>query len=186
PAGERPVRLPLGGRHNVSNAAGAAAAALAAGATLDDVVAGLAALRAVPGRLAVSETAGGARVVDDSYNANPASLHSAMAFVAAASGPAWLVLGDMQELGDGGREAHAEVGERARQLGLARVYAVGPLSRAAVEAFGDGAAWFATTDALIAALRVDLAPGVTVLVKGSRAARLGRVARALLASDGEG
>lgn len=185
PEGSCPVVLPLGGLHNVANAAAAAAAAQAVGVSLDDIVAGLACLRAVPGRLHVHETAAGVRVIDDSYNANPASLDSAMQFAVQATGPAWIALGDMGELGRTESALHAEVGRRARELGLARLYAVGPLSRAAADAFGEQGYWFETSAALAAALRSDVTKGVTVLVKGSRSAHLETVVAALLGGTGD-
>jgi UDP-N-acetylmuramoyl-tripeptide--D-alanyl-D-alanine ligase len=80
----------------------------------------------------------------------------------------------------------AEIGEFARQGGVARLFAVGDDARHAVEAFGAGATWFAGVDDLIAALRAELAPGVTVLVKGSRSNRLERVAAALGAGATDG
>ena len=180
PHGHREINLPLGGCHNVANAVAAAAAASVIGASLDDIAAGLAGLSAVPGRLNVRTSSAGVRVIDDTYNANPASLESALAFAANAQGEAWLVLGDMGELGDDGPALHTQVGERARHLGLSRIYAAGKLSRAAAEAFGQGGQWFETVDALIAALCSDAGEGVTLLVKGSRSARLERVVDALM------
>src|SRR5690606_41625502 len=87
--------------------------------------------------------------------------------LAAAGGEGWLVLGDMRELGGDAVALHAEAGRRARRSGLARLFALGPLSAAAAESFGGGC-HFDNHDALAAALRADLHPGVRVLVKGSR------------------
>jgi UDP-N-acetylmuramoyl-tripeptide--D-alanyl-D-alanine ligase len=85
----------------------------------------------------------------------------------------------MMELGDSSDELHAEVGRYARQAGIQRLLAIGPRSHFAVEAFGRGAQWFADIDALIGEARNTLAPGVAVLIKGSRANRLERVSAAL-------
>jgi UDP-N-acetylmuramoyl-tripeptide--D-alanyl-D-alanine ligase len=179
PAGELAVRLPLAGPHNALNAACAAAAAFAAGANADDVAGGLASVRNAAGRLQVLATASGARLIDDSYNANPASMDAAIACLAALPEPRWLVVGDMAELGADREGPHAAVGARARAAGIARLYATGPLSRAAVEAFGPGGAWYPDVEALIAALAGELHASVTVLVKASRSARMERVADAL-------
>jgi len=186
PAGRRTVTLALPGEHNVMNALAAAAAAHAAGAGLDAIVAGLGRVRAVSGRLEVKQLPGGARLIDDSYNANPASVRAGLRALAALDGQHWLVLGEMRELGEESPQLHAEVGEFARESGVARLFAVGEDARHAVEAFGAGATWFAGVEDLTAALGTELAPGVTVLVKGSRSNRLERVAAALGAGATDG
>jgi UDP-N-acetylmuramoyl-tripeptide--D-alanyl-D-alanine ligase len=99
--------------------------------------------------------------------------------LAGLPGQRWLVLGEMRELGEESARMHAEIGEAARQSGVSRLLAVGDDAHHAVEAFGAGATWFANADDLIAALRVELGPDVTVMVKGSRSNRLERVAAAL-------
>jgi UDP-N-acetylmuramoyl-tripeptide--D-alanyl-D-alanine ligase len=131
----------------------------------------------------VKQLPGGVRLIDDSYNANPASVRAGLRALAALAGQHWLVLGEMRELGEQSPQLHAEIGEFARQSGVARLLAVGEEARHAVETFGAGAVWFAGVEELIAVLRAELAPGVTVLVKGSRSNRLERVAAALGAAD---
>ncbi len=181
PQGSVPVTLPLPGRHNVLNAAAAAAAALAAGARPAAVRCALAGVRGAPRRLQVRAGRGGARILDDTYNANPGSLAAALDTLQALPGVHWLALGDMGELGPGAAALHAEVGRRARAAGVERLYAVGELSRGAARAFGAGAQVFADADALAAALGEALRPGVTVLVKGSRFMAMERVVEALAA-----
>ena len=124
--------------------------------------------------------ANGAVLIDDSYNANPGSLNAAIDTLASASGANWLVLGDMRELGEDAAMLHAEAGRRAKQAGIARLYALGPLSAAAVEAFGEGARHFDSHAALADALRADLHAAVRVLVKGSRGSAMDRIVDALL------
>ena len=153
PMGTKPATLGLGGLHNLRNALGAAAVAAATGASLDDLVAGLAAVRAIAGRLDLKPAINGALLVDDSYNANPSSLKAGLDAFKSFGGARWLVLGDMMELGDSADELHAEVGRYAKQAGIQRMFAIGKRSHFAVEAFGNGAQWFADIDALIAALR---------------------------------
>ncbi|MGH8174847.1 MAG: glutamate ligase domain-containing protein, partial [Steroidobacter sp.] len=179
PYGARAATLNLAGLHNLRNALGAAAAACAAGAELDDIVAGLAAVKTVAGRLELKPAINGAFVVDDSYNANPSSLKAGLDAFRTFSGARWLVLGEMKELGDSADELHAEVGRYARQAGVERLLAVGERARYAVDAFGEGARWFEDVDALISEARSSLTSGVAVLIKGSRANRLERVAAAL-------
>ena len=177
----RSVRLALAGRHNVVNALGAAAAAHAAGAHLSAIAAGLGRMRAVGGRLQLQPALHGARVIDDSYNANPSSLTAALQVLAAIDGERWLVLGDMAELGAHARAAHVAAGREARAAGVSRLFALGALTGDAVESFGAGAEWFPDAATLAARVVALLAPGVTVLIKGSRLNRLERVVAALSA-----
>jgi UDP-N-acetylmuramoyl-tripeptide--D-alanyl-D-alanine ligase len=95
------------------------------------------------------------------------------------SGPSWLVLGDMAELGDASQDSHAHIGSYARDCGIKRLFAMGPLSSRAVETFGSGGEWFADADSLTRRLQAELTSGVTVLIKGSRINRLERVVQAL-------
>jgi len=183
PAGRASVRLALAGRHNVVNALGAAAAAHAAGTSLADIASGLERARAVKGRLQAHDGANGARLIDDSYNANPSSLSAGLDVLAGFDGERWLVLGDMNELGAQSREAHVAAGREARARGVSRLFAVGAMTRESVGAFGPGAEWFADAAQLSNKVRGLLAPGVTVLVKGSRSNRLERVVEALRAAE---
>ena len=179
PAGRRRIELALAGEHNVLNALAATAAALAAGAPLDAVEQGLRSMRAVAGRLEVKTARGGARLIDDAYNANPGSLRVGLGALAQVPGVRWLVLGEMAELGADAPRLHAEMGAFARECGVARVFAVGEGARPAVEAFGAGADWYPGTDALLEALLPALHADVTLYVKGSRVNRLERVTAAL-------
>jgi len=185
PQGSAAIELSLGGAHNVANALAAAAAAAAAGATLEHIAAGLAAVRAVPGRLQFKQSASGAWLIDDSYNANPSSMRAAIEVLATLSGRKWLVLGDMGELGAFAADAHTDIGEFARAQGIERLYATGPLMQRAVESFGAGARWYGAAAELTAALHEalrDAGPEVRLLVKGSRSNRLERVVEALTGS----
>jgi UDP-N-acetylmuramoyl-tripeptide--D-alanyl-D-alanine ligase len=192
PAGEAAVELRLSGRHNVMNALAAAAAAHAVGIGIGDIVRGLEAMRAVERRLQLKRGIGGARVIDDTYNANPGSVKAALEVLAVSSagGEKVLVLGDMGELGNAGEALHEQVGRQARAIGVDRLYTVGELARTAAGTFGKCAAHFATQEALIEALRADLAAAasaaVTVLVKGSRSMRMERVVDAIANADAAG
>jgi UDP-N-acetylmuramoyl-tripeptide--D-alanyl-D-alanine ligase len=179
PTGSMPIELRLAGRHNVNNALCAAAAATAAGASLDDVRAGLATMRPVPGRLQFKSAPGGAWIVDDSYNANPSSMKAGIEVLSGVDARRWLVMGDMGELGDFADESHREIGRFARNNRVDRMFATGKLSALAVEAFGAGAQWYADAESLARAVNAELTREVCVLVKGSRSARLERVVDAL-------
>ena len=179
PQGRTDIELRLAGMHNVGNALGAAAAAVSAGATLPQVAAGLASMRPVPGRLNFRTARTGAWVIDDSYNANPSSMHAGIDVLAGLDGRRWLVIGDMAELGEFADGAHAEVGRYARARGVERLYATGKLTGLAVESFGSGARWFPDGEAMARTLEAELEAGVRVLVKGSRMNRLERVVEAI-------
>ena len=183
PQGEVRVELALPGRHSVRNALAAAAMSLGAGASLDAIRAGLGEARAVAGRLVRHRLGNGALLIDDSYNANPGSLDAAIDMLAAAGGEAWLVLGDMRELGADAEALHAEAGRRAKAAGVARLYALGELSAAAARAFGAGACHFDSHEALADALRADLRGDVRILVKGSRGSAMDRVVATLLEGE---
>jgi UDP-N-acetylmuramoyl-tripeptide--D-alanyl-D-alanine ligase len=179
PLGERAIMLKAGGAHNVGNALAAAAAASAAGASLEDIALGLADFRAVSGRLQLKAGARGSWIIDDSYNANPSSVRAALELLRSLTGVTWLVLGDMAELGESSEDSHAHIGSYARDCGIKRLFAMGPLSSRAVETFGPGGEWFADADSLTRRLQAELSAGVTVLIKGSRINRLERVVQAL-------
>jgi UDP-N-acetylmuramoyl-tripeptide--D-alanyl-D-alanine ligase len=183
PAGAVEIKLPVLGRHNARNAVAAAAAAIAAGAGLHSVKAGLESLQQVRGRLVMREIRQGVRLLDDTYNANPGSLTAALEVLAAQPGERWLVLGDMNELGTNGEVLHRQAGELALASGVTRLYTLGHLSQATAAAFGSGALWFKSHAALSGVLRSELHPGVNVLIKGSRSTRMEKVVWALLAHE---
>ncbi|MBI5040158.1 MAG: UDP-N-acetylmuramoyl-tripeptide--D-alanyl-D-alanine ligase [Gammaproteobacteria bacterium] len=186
PQGRVELLLSLPGRHNVLNALGATAAALAAGADLATIKDGLENLGGVSGRLQRKTRADGGLVLDDTYNANPASMRAAIDVLRELPGESWLVLGDMGELGDDAERLHAEIGEYARAAGLAGLFTLGTLSAQAGRAFGPKAQVFGELDALVAALRTQLHPDINLLVKGSRSAGMERVVVALTAAEQAG
>lgn len=179
PRGNAEVMLSLPGRHNIANALAATAVALALDVPLNTITEGLEQAAGVAGRLRREVTPGGWTLVDDSYNANPSSVAVAIDTLMLAEGERWLVLGDMAELGNDARELHAQIGALARERGVDRLFAVGPLGAATVEAFGAHGAHFDDKGALIDALITQIGAGVTCLIKGSRSAGMEQVATAL-------
>jgi len=179
------VHLPMPGEHNIRNALAAAAAALAAGVSVVSIQAGLSAARNVGGRLLSVSSASGAQLFDDSYNANPASLKAAIAFLATQPGETWLILGDMGELGPESEQLHRDCGLAARKAGLSRLLCVGDLAGAAATAFGSGGRSFGSREELVSAISNELAAGITVLVKGSRSMGMEKVVAGLAAAGGE-
>jgi UDP-N-acetylmuramoyl-tripeptide--D-alanyl-D-alanine ligase len=175
---EADVWLPLLGRQNVANALAAAAATQAVGASLDDIVAGLARAAPVRGRLRAVPGRKGATIIDDSYNANPGSVHAALDHLASLSGRRILVFGNMAELGPTAPELHKEIGEYARGR-CDLLFAIGDLASEAAAAFGAEGRPVADIDAALAALDPLLASDVTVLVKASRVMGLDRLVKTL-------
>ena len=184
PVGTLEIDLPLQGRHNALNALAATAAAIAVEVDLEAVKSGLGSMQPVMGRLVAKHGRNGARILDDTYNANPASLSVAIEVLTSQAGRPWLVLGDMGELGEAAEELHRQAGEVARGAGVERLFAVGNLSRFAIAAFGAGGQHFEDKEALLLRLNDELCADITVLVKGSRAMQMEVVAEALLDRGG--
>lgn len=147
---------------------------------LDAIAAGLAALQPVAGRGKSLAGHNGALIIDDSYNANPASVRAAIDVLACLDGRRVLVLGDMGELGATEQQAHQQIGAYARAQGLNGLYATGKLSSLAATEFGDGGRSFADRTALAVALKTELDPATRVLVKGSRSAGMEEVIAVLV------
>ena len=181
PVGEFTCTLKLLGRHNVMNALAATAVSVAANVDLQIIADGIGALQAVPGRLQLKPGINGARVIDDTYNANPNSLRAGLDVLASCEGEKFLVLGDMGELGDNTIELHQQAGADAARLNIDRVYTLGGFSEEATEAFGENGQHFEDVDELVKAIKPMLSNNVSVLIKGSRMMRMERVVEALLA-----
>ena len=179
PEGSARVVLHAPGRHMARNALAAAAVACAARLPTEAIVRGLERFRPVGGRLAVTTTHAGFHVIDDSHNANPDSVRAAIDVLASRPPPRWLVLGDMDEVGDDGPAFHAEIGAYARVSGIERMLVAGTLSRDTTRAFGAGGEHFDSVEALADRIARVVRAGVTVLVKGSRFMRMERVVAAL-------
>lgn len=179
PIGRIDIHLPLSGGHNVMNALAAAACCLSLDISLQAIKSGLEKIAPVKGRLQTKQGKKGARIIDDTYNANPTSLSAALNVLANYQGSRYMVLGDMGELGDKAIESHREAGEVAKQLDIDGLYTIGELSFNAMQAYGDGALHFESYEALDKALLDILAEDTTVLVKGSRYMQMERIVNAL-------
>lgn len=188
------VELPLLGRHNLYNALAAAAAAWAAGAGHVEIREGLAMASLSPMRGEVVIARGGFTIINDAYNASPASMEAAIALLSHARKPGGRImaaLADMLELGSASLEAHLAVGRMAAEHGLDAVYTTGPGGRLIVEgAVSAGlpvelARHFASREELAAAILGDLAPGPgdVILVKGSRGMGMEKVVSLLKGPD---
>lgn len=183
PQGRIAVDLALPGQHNVGNALVAAALSMRVGASLEDIKYGLENMEQVDGRLKVITLTNQVKLLDDSYNANIASVTAAIDLLSSFSGRRVLVLGDMGELGEKARYYHEQVGDYAKEKGISDLYTLGVLSQSASDAFGGE--HFSSIEDLVAALNDNILSeqrDITILVKGSRSAGMERVVKALEAS----
>jgi len=178
------VRLGFVGEHNAMNAAAAAALALSLAYTFEEISRGLSSARPYAHRSRIVVGAGGITLLDDCYNASPASMEAALATLASltkgGSGRVIAVLGDMLELGAFEEEAHRALGRKARgSVDLAAFF--GPRSLHSLEEFSSSSssAHFLEIEPLVAWLRPRLRSGDVLLVKGSRGMKLERVVDAL-------
>ncbi len=181
------VSLAVPGVHNRVNAAAAATLALCAGATVEQVVAGLASFSSVEMRSTLRRLRDGSLLLEDCYNASPSAVTIALRTLCElpVEGRRVVVLGDMRELGPSGPSFHWDAGALAARLGVECLLGFGPLSAHAVDAYSslsDGVGMhFDSIEALASFLLADHRAGDVVLVKGSRAMRLERVVGELLA-----
>ena len=182
PKGSAEVRLSVPGMHNVGNALVAAALSIQVGASLDDVRDGLREMSQVKGRLNVKQLSGQVRLLDDTYNANVASVNAAIDTLSSFSGMKVLVLGDMAELGEKARYYHEQVGEYARQKGIDHLYSLGVLSQHASSVYQELGQHFTDAQSLVASLEalcVNEQRDISILVKGSRSSKMENVVEAI-------
>ena len=174
------ISLKLAGRHNVVNALAATAASLALDISLKQIKQGLESVKPVTGRLQPLVSRLGNIVIDDTYNANSASLKAGLDVLASFRGKPWLVLGAFGELGPESPKMHEEMGALIKASGVERLLAVGSDSKNTVQAFGEGATFFEKQQDLIDVLKQELKGDETILIKGSRAQHMENVAAALI------
>ena len=182
------IRLPLPGAHNAGNATLVIAAAELLGITPDEAAAGMQEAELTGNRLKIRQ-ANGIKVIDDSYNACPASTKSAIQTLTATQGKRKIaILGDMLELGSESRSGHLEVGAFAAQNGVDLLVAIG--KDAAY--YAEGAAghldtakirYFPEKKDFLQALPELLQPGDVVLVKASRSMELEEIADCICEPD---
>ncbi|MEL6722882.1 MAG: UDP-N-acetylmuramoyl-tripeptide--D-alanyl-D-alanine ligase [Pseudomonadota bacterium] len=167
----------LAGEHNRQNALAAIAVAERLDISANDIIAGLAALLPVAGRLSPHRTAQGSWIIDDSYNANADSVRAALQVLSQAPGRRTLVLGDLAETGSDGITHYTELGQNARQLGIERLLSCGTDSYQASATHGS--LHFATRAELSDYLHQTAQAGESILIKGSRNAHLEQVVQQL-------
>lgn len=176
------VQLNVPGLHNVANALAAACVCVSLGASLLDISLGLVQMQPVKGRVNLLKVNTHLTVIDDTYNANVDSAKAAIDLLKQTAGHTIVVLGDMAELGLNARSYHEEVGVYAKEQGINHLLSLGVLSQNASDGFGDKAKHFSTREQLLSHLYQlinQASQKVTVLVKGSRSAKMELVVSAL-------
>jgi UDP-N-acetylmuramoyl-tripeptide--D-alanyl-D-alanine ligase len=180
------LRIGAPGRHWISNALAVVACAGALGADPEAAAAALAEFTPPAGRgrqHRIAVPGGWITLIDDSYNANPASVRAALAVLRSAPGRRLAALGDMLELGDHAPRLHAGLADAVATCGVDRLYTAGPAMRHLHDALPAARRSRHVDDAadLVPILRAEMRPGDTLLVKGSLGMRMGRIVEALLA-----
>lgn len=183
PEGERDVRIPIPGEHNVYNALAATAVGLSLGLSLDQISSGILKAKTIGGRTNLLNT-GSMTVIDDCYNANPVSMKASIDVLATAEGRKIAVLGDMGELGENEKKLHYEVGEYLAKKEINVLFCAGELSEEIAKAAQKESKtcevyYFKTRDALLEQLLPFLKKGDTVLVKASHFMEYPEIVKAL-------
>ncbi len=193
PGQERPVSVRINGcgHHLVSNALAASAVGRLMNVDVRNIRRGLERFVPVPGRMTVIQTRAGFHVVDDTYNANPASMRAAIAGLGQLRGRnrGVFVFGDMYELGDQAESMHKAVGRLAAESGAALLFAAGDFSKTVAEGavfagMTKGKIVTGTKQELITALSASVRSGDWILVKGSRAMAMETVVDAVVKAGG--
>ena len=180
PLGKIDVCLPLLGKHNVMNAIAAAATGIALNLDLKTIKKGLETVVAAPGRMNEIVFSNGARIIDDSYNANPFSTQAAIYALAKYKGKKILVLADMREMGNDAESLHTLTGKRAREAGVDILFTYGDLAENCTKSFGENATHFTDKTLIAKALLPYLEAGNTILVKGSHSMHMEEVVAELV------
>lgn len=179
PAGVFTYHLHVPGRHNVSNSFAAVAIALALGIGIDPIVAGLESYSGVDGRLQIMQLGKNITLLDDTYNANPASSVAALEVMSRLNGRKIFVFAGMAELGDREMQLHEDIGLKAAELGVDAMFSLGEITRPAHEVFAGPKYWFDSFEALAKKLLDFIQGEDVILIKGSRRYRMDRLARHL-------
>lgn len=166
------ITLLLEGDHNVTNTLLAIAATRELGATDIAITDGLACMESIPGRLQEINLPGELSIIDDSYNANPASMEAALRVLVTRDGTRIAVFGAMGELGPAAYELHREVGALAWDLRIDRLLTVGADCEGYAEGFGEATEMYQTHGEAAEAIVCANEPPMTVLVKGSRSSAM--------------
>ena len=191
--GEREdIHLTAAGEHNICNALAAAATSWALGIEQPIIRRGLTAFRPITGRTEICQLQNGAFIINDTYNANPASVREAIRTLKDLKGShnSTVILGDMLELGDSAEEMHEGIGSLMADTGVGTIFLRGRLSQAtAAGAFkrnmkANRIYFFEAPDEVIPRLKATLKKGDWVLVKGSRMMKMEETVSAIIEAFG--
>jgi len=166
------ITLPVPGEHNISNSLAAAAAALSVGINLHQIGKGLSKLESVSGRLKMIRISPNLALIDDSYNANPASMKASLDVLCLQNGHKVAVLGEMAELGDYSRSQHLELAEYAKNTSVDSFYLIGPHAEEMASHIGNRAICAESKQGILDSLIESGSAEEIVLIKGSRSARM--------------
>lgn len=175
------IALPLLGAHNVINALAASAAAFSLGLKPEEIKQGLETVAVPEMRLQQYCGISNAKIIDDSYNANPASVNAALKILAGMVGEKIFIFGDMRELGENTVKYHEDVGKLAKDLNIDYLCTFGELSAISAKCFGKNGFAFADQDALIAKVKTIINAQSVILIKGSRSMHMENVVQKLRA-----
>lgn len=188
------MEINLLGKHQVANALAATAAAMALGLTIDEIKRGLRNVKPVSKRMQAIRLDNNKVVIDDSYNASPASVAAALAYLAQCKGLKVFVIGDLGELGSLGESEHTKIGQLAKDMGIDILFAFGDFSKYVIQAFYDNnsssrgrkyqeefADRAELSNTLIRCLKEECQEDipVTILIKGSNFMRMWEVTERL-------
>ena len=162
------VNIKLLGTHNLQNVLAACACCYALDIPSNSIREGIELIRPFPGRLETTSAFNGAKIIDDSYNANPSSMKEAIDVLFLMKGTRILVIGDMAELGSETNKYHQELGDYIRSSQIDFTLAIGRHTKITMQQLGKEEFWFDSKDALLRKLFKIIDPKSTVLVKGSR------------------
>ena len=179
--GDVKVHMPIPGKHMVTNALAAAAVGEYFGLSAESIKKGIASVETVSGRTNIRQV-NGITVIDDSYNASPASMMSAIDTLSLADGRKICVLGNMYELGDDSLKMHRQVGEYASSKNVDMLFTCGDMAKEIAEGAKGGVGdirCFDDNDALIKELKGVLREGDTVMIKASNSMKFGDIAKEL-------
>ena len=178
------LKLPLLGRHNIINALAAIAASVALKVDPKFIKQGLESMQPVPGRLNKKQGVNNSIVIDDTYNANPASLAAAIEAMSYFHGTSHVVLGDMGELGTDSIDLHKKAAQSIKQGKVKYLYTIGENSKYTSDEFGEGAKHFSSQGELVKQLVENINEGDIVLVKGSRSMQMDKVVDSICTVSG--
>jgi len=173
------LKLPLLGKHNIVNALAAIAASIALKINFEDIKHGLESMQPIAGRLERKEGVNNSIVIDDTYNANPASLSAAIDAIQIFTGQYHVVLGDMGELGSDAVQLHKDAAVKLKHGNVTFLYTLGVSSEYTHKEFSDKSKHFSTHENLVKELVKNIKEGDIILVKGSRSMQMEKIVNSI-------